>query len=202
MTTHPMFCVSAQITLFTIPVYYKVKMASYVAIKAPVKAKSEVWKYFGHPIYVDNEVRKPDTSVTICKVGECKAELRYTGNTTNMAKHIERKHPGIRLTIKGSRLGNTSNNNNSTEPTVVTEQSQSVPIPVSLVTGQTRLSEAFKHKYGANSQKANKINKAIGKWVASDLRPYSVVDNKYFRDLILLLDDRYNSQKGNTLVRK
>ncbi|KAK6182240.1 hypothetical protein SNE40_009968 [Patella caerulea] len=58
--------------------------------KPPAQYKSKVWEYFGFPVTYRNGNRKVNRDVSVCR--SCHAQIRYTGNTTNMSTHISRHH--------------------------------------------------------------------------------------------------------------
>ena len=60
----------------------------WVKLVSPIGSKSAVWENFGMPVYESNGVRRQDKEHVICKL--CDAALKYTGNTTNVQKHIDR----------------------------------------------------------------------------------------------------------------
>ena len=64
-----------------------------VGIYSPPSGKntSVVWECFGHPISLENNIRKKDKTRVICKI--CKTVLKHSGNTTNMKTHLSRHHP-------------------------------------------------------------------------------------------------------------
>ena len=69
---------------------------------SPIGSKSAVWENFGMPVYESNGVRRQDKEHVICKL--CDAALKYTGNTTNMQKHIDCAVLGINLFIFTTNL--------------------------------------------------------------------------------------------------
>ena len=107
---------------------------------------------------------KVDKTCTVCKI--CRRSMRYTGNTTNMSTHLKRHHP--------------ENAPESTE--------KSVP---KTCTGQLRLNEVFQSQGRLPPQKAQAITRQIGIFIATDLRPYSVIENSGFRQLINTMEPRY-----------
>ena len=162
-------------------------------VRAPSAAKSFVWKHFGHPVYEVNGIRKPDTKNTICKL--CNISLKYNGNTTNMATHLRRHHsisqPGpVKPVVKETAV---------TSPSVLSScnayktEKDALASNRHAAIGQLGSTEAFKTKYAFNSVRALSISRQIGIWIASDLRPYSVVESKQF--VRILLEPRYESKQ-------
>ncbi len=112
----------------------------------PDTFKSPVWEHFGFPVEYRNGIRVVDKAHTICR--NCFTKLSYTtGNTSNMQAHLRRHHPNI--DISGTRK----------KP----QKQETFPT-------------AFRMKLQANSDRAQTITKAIGVFMALDMRPFSVVE--------------------------
>ena len=56
---------------------------------------------------------------------------------------------------------------------------------------QSTLTNLFHTKLPINSDRTQKITRAIGLFMALDMRPFSVVENEGFRNLLHLLEPRY-----------
>ena len=56
---------------------------------------------------------------------------------------------------------------------------------------QQLLPDTFKQCFPASSDRAKAITKSIGVFIAADKRPYSVVENKGFKNMIKVLEPRY-----------
>lgn len=80
-----------------------------------------------------------------------------------MATHMKRHHPCIDLSVRQK------------------------PIPHS----QLRLQDAVRVKMSFNSPQALNISRAIGKFIATDLRPLSIVGGACFKPLLSALEPRY-----------
>ena len=76
------------------------------------KAKSSVWNHFGFLKENDGSVNKTRVACTLCPV---KTILKYSGNTTNLTDHLQRKqkfflksnqslHLGMRKLSRSSKL--------------------------------------------------------------------------------------------------
>ncbi|KAI2657410.1 E3 SUMO-protein ligase ZBED1 [Labeo rohita] len=57
--------------------------------------------------------------------------------------------------------------------------------------GQQRLDVAFACKLQSDSPRAKKITEAIAMLICKDLRPYNIVENEGFQNLIKVLEPRY-----------
>ena len=105
---------------------------------------------------------KLDKTYTICKV--CRSQIKYFGNTTNLYNHISRRHPEL-----GGKKG---------------------PVPDGRPSSQMTIEQAL-GQLPPNSERAQRITKSIAKFIAVDLRPYSVVENMGFREMVKTLEPRY-----------
>ena len=105
---------------------------------------------------------KLDKNYTICKV--CRSQIKYFGNTTNLYNHISRHHPEL-----GGKKG---------------------PVPDGRPSSQMTIEQAL-GQLPPNSERAQWITKSIAKFIAVDLRPYSVVENMGFREMVKTLEPRY-----------
>lgn len=57
---------------------------------------------------------------------------------------------------------------------------------------QPLITSAFKHPLPAQSDRAKAITNAIGVFIATDVRPYSVVQNEGFKNMLKVLEPRYD----------
>lgn len=66
--------------------------------KPPASFKSHVWEHFGFLVkYNDDGRRVLDKTVTVCR--HCGMRKPYeSGNTSSMATHLKRHHPGVPMT--------------------------------------------------------------------------------------------------------
>lgn len=65
----------------------------------PTSFKSPVWEHFGFPVKYNDEGRRlVDKTVTVYR--HCGTRKPYdSGNTSSMATHLKRRHPGVSLTV-------------------------------------------------------------------------------------------------------
>ncbi len=128
---------------------------------APSSLKSKVWKKFG--FYMKNGAL--DKTVAICK--QCGTALKYTGSTTNLNTHLVRRH------------GKTGDEEASTVSKASTKTWQ-----------DTDIQDFFQPKFSHNSARAKVVTASITRFIVKVLRPYSVVQNEGFRDMIKTLEPR------------
>jgi len=132
-------------------------------IDPPAVFKSKVWKHYCLKATKNHQgIYQADKSeIAVCK--ECNAEVKYSGNTTNLTLHLSRHHPYT---------------SGAAEPPAV--QKPAGP-------SQTKLDMKLK----ADSKRSVSITSGILNFIVKDLRPFSVVENEGFRDLIRVLEPRY-----------
>jgi hypothetical protein len=134
--------------------------------------KSGVWQYFEFL----NKGGTEDKTITVCNI--CKAQLKYlTSSTSSMTAHIFRKH-GITLTPR------------------TTGEKIKHPVTPTTLSGQLRLPEAlaFRNKYTRSSFRHTDITRSIGVFLAKDMRPFSVLENTGFVNMIRVLDPKYDGR--------
>ncbi|KAL0151535.1 hypothetical protein M9458_053187 [Cirrhinus mrigala] len=102
-----------------------------------------------------------DMSKAVCKL--CRILVTYCGNTTNMSAHLARHHPEL----------------NAKQPEKA-EASAS----------QRTLNETL-YKLPSVSEKARRITESIAMFICKDIRPYAVVENDGFRNMIHTLEPHY-----------
>lgn len=149
-------------------------------MEPPASFKSAVWKYF--------KLTK-SRKLSVCNV--CNTVMSYSGNTTNLQTHLRRHHPHIEICLGGQNTYSGGNSLNT---------SKSSPVPVSSIFNSTESSSSDSFlSLNVNklipvggSGKSWFITDAITKYLASDLRPVSVIEDPCFRNLIHILDPSYN----------
>ena len=128
------------------------------AYPLPSKLKAKKWVHFG--FWRTARVWDLDMSYAVCRL--CKCKVKYCTNTTNLHLLIARHHPEQRVLAAGAKEVTLRNS----------------------VLSQPKMSDAFKSKYPSTSAWAQKITEALLCFICKDLRPYSVVDNEGFRQLL------------------
>ncbi|XP_017261968.1 E3 SUMO-protein ligase ZBED1-like [Kryptolebias marmoratus] len=91
----------------------------------------------------------------------CQRELKYCSNTTNLRNHLTRYHADA------------------------LQKAQPVD------SKQTQIDKSFISKLPSSSARAQKITKSVAVFICKDLRPYSVVENKGFKNMLKILEPRY-----------
>ena len=153
-------------------------------VSPPASYKSKVWQYIGFEERLVNGVNKIDRSRAMCRL--CKTTVACsTGNTTNMANHLSRKHADVYKTSSTANGNATQSSASSGKRSHSQSQSSTSPI------GQLRLHDVLASKFHPTSSRAIAITKAIGIFISKDMRPYSVVNNAGFKALVQVLEPRY-----------
>lgn len=155
-------------------------MTDEIKLRAPPKNyRSKVWAYFGF--------REGNNDKPTCKL--CFADIMCkAGNTTNLANHLKRKH--------NIALSSASATATSTGASSTAEKSPglSAPNKSSATLSDMKIPEMFKmsQKLSASSDRHKALTQAIATFIALDMRPYSVVENKGFKYLMSIAEPRYN----------
>ncbi|KAK7878679.1 hypothetical protein WMY93_030515 [Mugilogobius chulae] len=135
---------------------------------------SLVWTFF--------TVSTKDNKNAICNA--CKAEVSRGGaaaksfNTSNLISHLKFKHPDIYKEY-ASKSG--------------TSKQQARDERATPAAGKTLIKQAFDSalKYSKDSAKAKSITRKITEMIALDDQPFSVVEDKGFRQLMDHIEPRY-----------
>lgn len=133
----------------------------------PPSFRSGVWNYFGFRFKYDPDGKRVvDKNTTVCR--KCHTTINYnSGNTTNMTTHSRRHHPD-------AKIGGTKQKQGAT----TTHRLQTLP-------------GAFREPLAHDSKRAKEIDRAIATFIAVDMRPFSVVENAGFQDMLRTLEPRY-----------
>lgn len=129
--------------------------------------KSNVWQYFGF-FKKDGQL---DKSQAICK--RCRAPIKYTSSTTNLATHIKRRH-GV-----------------DTMFAAASDSAEANPASGSK-TGEQHIAAFFHAPLANESTRSKAITNAIAFFICKDIQPYSVTENEGFQHLLHILEPRYH----------
>ena len=142
-----------------------------------MKHPSVVWK-FGGFLKVDGKL---DLSNTIC--GLCGKCLPYQNSPGNFQRHLE-KHHGNELQAEKSLKNDKMFNEN---PKITSHFMSS--------------SKTAIKKYNPNNVKQRAFRKKLGEWVVANIRPFSIVEDSKFRDLISIADPQITVVSSRTVCR-
>lgn len=140
------------------------------------RGKASVWAHFGF-VKKNDDPGLVEKNRVACKL--CRIVLKYSGNTTNLTDHMRRKHPTF---LQQSALGaatSVSTVSNSTAPAAPPARDISIT------------SRFFGGKLPCSSNRAKAISGAILQFIVKDMRPFSVVENSGFKNLVAVLEPRY-----------
>lgn len=139
-------------------------------------AKSHVWAQFGF-VKKNDEV---DRKSVACRL--CLSVLKYSGNTTNLSDHLKRKHPTFGLPDSKSK-----------SQQQITQSPHSIGKETGVTSSQSAsyFSIFGGSKISPSSQRGKAITAAMAQFIVKDLRPYSVVQNSGFKNLIQVLEPKY-----------
>ncbi|KAJ8302381.1 hypothetical protein KUTeg_021368 [Tegillarca granosa] len=126
-------------------------------ISFPGKAKSKVWERFG--FYKDPMTKNIEKSHAVCK--ECRAEIKYSGNTSNLQYHIDKYH--------AKKLDSPN-------------QPKQLPIFQSF---------ANQSKLPFNSSRATAITKSIAEYLILEMKPLTTVESQSFKNMFKVTEPRY-----------
>lgn len=137
-------------------------MGSVELEELPASFKSRIWEHFSFPVQYNGDDMRV-VDRTKTVCLRCFTMVRHAaGNTSNMLTHIRWHHPD--MPIIGAR-----------KETCV----------------QQLIPSVFKQPIGMKTDWASKITEAIGIYIAS-MRPYAVVEEPGFKDLVKVLEPRYS----------
>ncbi|XP_041372815.1 zinc finger BED domain-containing protein 4-like [Gigantopelta aegis] len=121
-----------------------------------------------------------------------------------MALHLKKRH-GIDINSKTSKTSETSSSS-SVLSDKDSSSSSNTCTPSHAVKpqghGQLSIAQAFQTKMAPGSARAQLITRNISLFIATDLRPFSLVDSKAFRNLLNTLEPKYNLPTRATFSRK
>lgn len=145
----------------------------------PKQYKSSVWQHFGFFKKGGNL----DKTNAICKM--CRAAIKYTGSTSNLATHLKRRH-GLDDCASPSDSASTSGRLTVSK---TGETQQSIPT-------------FFHTPLATSSTRSKSITDAIAFFICKDIQPYSVTENEGFRNLVHILEPRYHIPDRKLFVDK
>ena len=137
------------------------------------EAMSAVWTYF--------TVSREDTRIAVCNT--CKVEVMRGGgrvksfNTTNLMSHLKNRHPEVH---KQCQEANVASKQAKTKTATA-----AVGSPIQQALDKTK-------KFAKDSAKAKSITNKVMEMIALDNQPFSIVEDRGFRQLIEHIEPRYS----------
>ncbi|XP_062910662.1 E3 SUMO-protein ligase ZBED1-like [Mobula hypostoma] len=140
------------------------------------RAKSKVWKYFGFD--TDAEGCILQWKKIYCRV--CRAQIAYSGNTSNLAYHLEKNHPNeFHQVVK-------SNSEQPKEPFTSSFLKQE------LEGAHLSMQDAImKTSYSQDSKRHQELTTVVTSFICEGLYPVSVVEEPTFKKLLKMADPRF-----------
>ena len=144
-----------------------------------VRGKADVWRWFGL------KKRKTDWHIeqNIAVCFDCGVSVKLAGGTSNLQTHIRRHHP-LKHAVRSKSV--VQDEDSTSQSTVTQVPSTSNDETVSAENSkQTTIMAAFgatssQKPYPAQSPRASEITKQLGRFLAKDMRPYSLVESDHF----------------------
>lgn len=146
-------------------------------------SKSRVWNYFKK---INNE--------TFVKCSLCLREFKFSGNTTNLKDHLQRKH-AEKWSVEQET--DTVTNTNEDEDNQQ-ESGQSIPKKRKTLKNYFDRSNV----YPDNSKTKNNIDKMYVRMIALDMEPLRKGEHQGFQDFVKALNEKYEIPNTSTLKNK
>uniref|UniRef100_UPI00398E5619 E3 SUMO-protein ligase ZBED1-like n=1 Tax=Pristiophorus japonicus TaxID=55135 RepID=UPI00398E5619 len=140
------------------------------------RAKSKVWKYFGFD--TDAEGCIMQWKKIYCRI--CRAQIAYSGNTSNLAYHLEKNHPSDFYQVVKS------NAEQAREPFT-----SSLLKPESEGTHPSIQDAILKTCYSQDSKRHQELTSVVTNFICEGLYPVSVVEEPTFKKLLKMADPRF-----------
>uniref|UniRef100_A0A1X7U5T4 BED-type domain-containing protein n=1 Tax=Amphimedon queenslandica TaxID=400682 RepID=A0A1X7U5T4_AMPQE len=136
------------------------------------RKRSLAWDYF----YKEGES-------TFCEI--CKEEVKTSGNTSNLFKHLQSNHKDEYAAVEKHRL----------------EQASQKKMKVAVKQPSLKESFAIAQPYGKESQRKKKLDDVLVKMIATDLQPISIVNDQDFQNFLKAIDSKYIPPCRRTVTR-
>ncbi|XP_069748118.1 E3 SUMO-protein ligase ZBED1-like isoform X2 [Narcine bancroftii] len=149
---------------------------SHLKLVCHPRAKSKVWKYFGFD--TDAEGCILQWKKIYCRI--CRAQIAYSGNTSNLAYHLEKNHPNeFHQVVK-------SNTEQPKEPFAsyfLKPESEGSHLNMQDTT--------WKACYSQDSKRHQELTSVVASFICEGLYPVSVVEEPTFKKLLKMADPRF-----------
>ncbi|XP_049337568.1 E3 SUMO-protein ligase ZBED1-like [Astyanax mexicanus] len=141
------------------------------------RTTSNIWKWFG---YLKSDQAQLSPKCRICR----RAVQTKTGNTTNLFHHLKKYHPVEYTESVNIRSGAASQplSHGTSQPSSsgVSPKQQSIVATFASIT-----------PYETKTKRHQEITKAVTYFMAKDMMPLSTVEKEGFKNLVKVLDSRY-----------
>ena len=142
---------------------------------------SDIWKHM------------TKVSATLVKCNICSHSFKYSGGTSNLRRHLDKNHMlGAPVVLK----------NDDPETADLFTPGTSKPTEKRMCQGTLPVALAKVKKYEPDSTKKRKLDGLVLDLVTQDLQPFSVVEDRAFKNLVSGLDPRYDLPCRKTISSK
>lgn len=156
------------------------------------KAKAPIWDHF---TCIPSTKTSTGPAIEIAKCNHCNQNIKTScSNTSGMRRHLENKHYAKFLKYK--TIQNEFEANKSEKRLTI---QNALPATVKGQQKQTKLTDI--NKWDKNHPKAKALTVEIGKWMASSLHPYSLVEEQGFKNVLKLCQPLYSVPSSKTFTR-
>ncbi|XP_054287804.1 E3 SUMO-protein ligase ZBED1-like [Macrosteles quadrilineatus] len=146
-----------------------------------------IWEYFTK-VNEGKTTEKVHNYFAVCNLCQKSIKTAY-GNTSGMRRHLENKHfPKFVLLKKKEEALDAEK-----FKTKISKTTKAKAVT------QSKLTSTF--KWSKDATKAKTITREIGKWMASSLHPYNLVDQEGFKSLMNTLEPHYTIPSPKTFSR-
>ncbi|XP_072307482.1 E3 SUMO-protein ligase ZBED1-like [Eucyclogobius newberryi] len=153
------------------------------------RAKSKVWKYFGFDTDSDGCILH--WKRIYCRV--CMTQIAYSGNTSNLAYHLEKNHP-----VEYGEL--LKSNTDQMREAFVTAYTKIKTEPLILQVAQPY--NPNMHQNLSNNCRHNDLSLAILNFICEGLYPVSIVEEPTFKSLMMTVDSSFTLPSKSDLALK
>ncbi|KAJ0062431.1 hypothetical protein NL108_012131 [Boleophthalmus pectinirostris] len=153
------------------------------------RAKSKVWKYFGFDTDADGCILH--WKRIYCRV--CMTQIAYSGNTSNLAYHLEKNHP-----VEYGEL--LKSNTDQMREAFVTAYTKIKTEPLILQVAQPYNQNMQQNL--SNNCRHNDLSLAILNFICEGLYPVSIVEEPTFKSLMTTVDSSFSLPSKSDLALK
>uniref|UniRef100_A0A914NL95 BED-type domain-containing protein n=1 Tax=Meloidogyne incognita TaxID=6306 RepID=A0A914NL95_MELIC len=159
---------------------------------------SKIWNYF-----------TLSGRIAFCKECDYKKDFPPRAPTTTLATHLKSKHPEQHKQFldQSTEVKEKSNKEKEKQMTLkrsfeIQSSSKEDNNEVTLKQMRIDLCAQTKSAWDKDGLKTLEVNRAIMEFIATDIQPFSVVQDSGFKRLIALLKPQYNLPSRNFLARR
>ncbi|XP_047433015.1 dehydrogenase/reductase SDR family member on chromosome X isoform X1 [Mugil cephalus] len=160
-----------------------------INLVAHPRAKSKVWKYFGFDTDADGCILH--WKRIYCRV--CMSQIAYSGNTSNLAYHLEKNHP-----VEFSEF--VKSNTDQMREAFVTAFSRIKNGPTGVHAQQQSQEINLQQNLDYENRRHNDLTIAVINFICEGLYPVSIVEEPTFKTLMSTVDPGYSPPSKSDLA--